>query len=82
MKTSFNFRNLFFMSALMALTFSSCKDKDAATETETTETYSTETPMDTVPPVPNEDTQNTMDTTATTPAVTSPATGTGAATPK
>jgi len=38
-----------FASFVLALSITSCKDKDAATETETTETYSTESTMDTVP---------------------------------
>lgn len=34
---------------VLTLSLTSCKDKDAAVETETTESYSTETTMDTVP---------------------------------
>lgn len=47
-------KKIFFIPTLLTafvltLSLTSCKDKDAAVETETTESYSTETTMDTVP---------------------------------
>ncbi|GEP49552.1 hypothetical protein FNO01nite_02240 [Flavobacterium noncentrifugens] len=73
------FKPLFF-AALLTLSITSCKNKDAATETETTE-VSSETSMDTVPPVPTEEMPATTDTTTTTTGTptgtaTPPATGT------
>lgn len=63
MKISSNIGKLFLASLLFGATLSSCKDKDAATETDTTE-ITTETAMDTVPPMPTEEMPVTTDTTA------------------
>lgn len=67
MKISPTIGKLFFASLILGVTMSSCKDKDAVTETETTEI--TTTPMDTVPPMPTEEMPTTTDT-ASTPAAT------------
>lgn len=54
-----------FAAVLLTLSLTSCKDKDAAIETETTETYSTESTMDTVP-VPAEEMPSATDSAAVT----------------
>jgi len=63
MKISSNIGKLFLAFLIFGTTMSSCKDKEAATETDTTE-ITTETSMDTVPPVPTEEMPATTDTTA------------------
>jgi len=75
MKILSNISRLFLVALLLGATLISCKNKDAATETETTET-TVEAPMDTVSPVPAEEVPMTSDTTTTTETATPAATGT------
>ena len=75
MKILSNINKYFFAALLLGATLTSCKDKDAAVETETTET-TVETPMDTVSAMPAEEAPAMTDTTSTTGAATPTATGT------